>query len=401
MNTKAKKIYSKFGANERAIVDKITNNTIKSIVLLLIGEKLSLQWSGWLQYVIPIPIILLIVLLALVAFLLNWVYIAYIFSAIALLLSIKVIFDLITVKFKIRFPESHPKRKDTLNASELMLLRHSCRSFQIKKLYKTDFEELMASVKKHMSEPKFSSEQIRFEYISAPIKVWPPVNASEFLVAIAPKKCNRLAIMDVGRTLQKVVIDATKMGLGTCWIGAGADHKSITTQLGNSFDPDKDNIICVCAIGYESIYKPLFISIFGKKMRSRLPIDSLFFTDYEMSHAIPIEEHPFKLFQKIFEACKWAPSSYNGQTTRGIIISKNNKVERIDFVATTTSRHYAAVASGIWCANWEMGCNEINIDGQFRRLNEMEISSTLKQKGSIGPVYDMSWVLNNSAENNN
>jgi nitroreductase len=392
MNKKVEEIYSKLGANERAITDKIGNDALRNIFIHIIGLKLKLQWKGWLQYLIPVPIILLLSLLTVLTYFLFGKYFSLFFSAITIVLCLRVFLDIVTVKFKIRFSEPLPKRKDSLTDIELMQIRHSCRSYQTKKLFRKDYEELMLSVKHHLSEPKFSSESIRLEYISAPITVWPTVNASEFLVAIAPKEYNRLAILDVGKTLQKIVIDATRMGLGTCWIGPGADHKSITAQLGNNFNPEKDNIICVCAIGYESKYYPLFIRYFNKKMRSRLTVDSLFFKDYEMN-PIPLTQEPFQSFEKVLNACKWAPSSYNGQTTRGIMISNNDKLERIDFVATTTSKYYAAVATGIWTANWEMGCDELGIEGHFKKLNEKEYQSTLTQAENNILIYDMSWIL--------
>ncbi len=88
---------------------------------------------------------------------------------------------------------------------------------------------------------------VRFEYISAPLTVWPTVNATEFLVAIAPKKYNRLAVIDVGRSLQKIVMDATRMGLGTCWIGPGADHASIMKVPGGSFQRrGRPYHLCMC-----------------------------------------------------------------------------------------------------------------------------------------------------------
>lgn len=317
------------------------------------------------------------------------------------LLSTKVLFDIVTVKFKIRFPETKPKRKGEMNIFDLMRSRRSCRSYQTKKISKDDYKELMESVQKHLAEPNFSNEEIRFEYISTPIRVWPVVNATEFLVAIAPKEYNRLAVMDVGRTLQKIVIDASRIGLASCWIGPGADHKSITSELGERFNLEKDNIICICAIGYKSQYKPLFISIFSKQMQKRLPIESLFYDSYELNHSIDINHTPYKSFERSYEACQWAPSSYNGQTTRGIVISNNDGIKRIDFVASTTSRYYAAVASGIWCANWEMGCKALNIEGQFRKLSAAEIDLKEKQKSKSIAVYDMSWVLTKQIENSN
>ena len=393
MDKKANGIYSKFGANERVIVDKIRDNTLKSIVVRLIGMKLKLQWSGWLQYLIPTPIILVISLFAIIAYIFNGLYFAYIFVIIGIILSAKILFDIITVKFKVRFPEIKPNRNDEMDIFDLMRSRRSCRSFQTKKISKDDYKELMESVQKHLAEPNFSNKEIRFEYISMAIRVWPVVNATGFLVAIAPKKYNRLSIMDVGRTLQKVVIDATRMGLASCWIGPGADHKSLTSKLGERFNPEKDNIICTCAIGYKSKYSPLFISIFSKQMQKRLPIESLFYNSYEMNHSIDIKQYPYNIFERTYEACQWAPSSYNGQTTRGIVISDNDKIERVDFVASTTSRYYAAVASGIWCANWEMGCKALNINGQFKKLNSTEIYLKEKQKDKSSLLYDISWIL--------
>ncbi|NVK65026.1 MAG: nitroreductase family protein [Flavobacteriales bacterium] len=391
---KTQDIYSKLGANEKAIIDKIRNNTLKRVFIEIIGLKLKLQWKGWLQYLIPIPILLGLLLIAFIAYLLGAKYPYYGFAILAMLLSIRVFFDIVTVKYKIRFPESKPKRRDNQTIFDLMRLRHSCRSYQIKKLTEEDFNELMGSVKKQLAEPSFSQEKIRFEYISTPIRVWPVVNATEFLVAIAPKEYNRLAVMDVGRKLQKVVIDATRMGLGTCWIGPGADHKSITSQLGKKFDPEKDNIICVCAIGYESKYIPIFINIFSKRMRKRLPVEALFFSDYKMNESIDIHHHPYNIFQRTYESCQYAPSSYNGQTTRAVVVANENTVQRIDFFAVTTSRYYAAVASGIWCANWEMGCEELEIEGKFKKLGADKIDLTMEQRQKGVPIYDMSWVLN-------
>ncbi len=40
-----------------------------------------------------------------------------------------------------------------------------------------------------------------------------------------------------------------------------------------------------------------------------------------------------------------------------------------------------------------MGCDELQIDGEFRRLKETEIGQTELQKSNGVPVYDMSWVL--------
>lgn len=91
--------------------------------------------------------------------------------------------------------------------------------------------------------------------------VWPGVGAHEFLVAIAPRSYDRLALIDVGRNLQKVVLHATRMGVATCWIGPGADQSSVIKHLGDRFDPDRDHVVCICAVGYRSRFQPLSIRV--------------------------------------------------------------------------------------------------------------------------------------------
>jgi nitroreductase len=384
-------------ANEQAVLDKVHIPILKKIVTGIWYVKLRLQFTGWLQYLVPNMVMLVIFLLAALAVLLGLKTLAVIIAGMGTLLLLMNLFDLATVKLKIRFPEQLPKRNDDLDLFDLMRARRSCRSFQTRKMTQGDREELLRSVDLHSSAATFGNEKVRFEFISAPLTVWPTVNASEFLVAIAPREYNRLAVIDVGRTLQKIVMDATRMGLGTCWIGPGADHASIMKDLGDRFDPDKDHIICVCAVGYRSRYIPLFIRIFNAQFHNRLPLSSLFFTAPDFKTPLDLEADPFNRFGRNFEICQWAPSSYNGQTTRctagyeGMV--NDLRLARFDFYTSIASRYYAPVALGIWCANWEMGCEALGIQGHFAILTEEaqgfgNDGSTLEL-----PHYDMSWVL--------
>ena len=184
------------------------------------------------------------------------------------------------------------------------------------------------------------------------------------------------------------------MGVATCWIGPGADQNSIVEHLDEKFDPRKDHVICVCAIGYESMFKPLFIRFMQRIQRKRLPLFELFFANSSCKLALETNLAPFKEYGRCYEVCQWSPSSYNGQTTRCAAITDNvenhDKLIRFDFFAATTSRYYAAVALGIWCANWETGCAALPQTGHFKVLtpeerNDEEISDL--------PHYDISWVV--------
>ena len=120
---------------------------------------------------------------------------------------------------------------------------------------------------------------------------------------------NRLAVIDVGRNLQKIVIGATRMGLATCWIGPGADQSSIVRQMGDRFNSESDHIICVCAVGYKSWYKPIFLHFMQFLQRRRLPLSALFFADAHLTEPLQVGMYPFNRFGRSYEICQWSPSS--------------------------------------------------------------------------------------------
>jgi len=381
--------------NERAIIDSIRVPVLRKLFENIWQAKLRLQFTGWLQYVPPLAVTLVIFLIAGIIHLFGGTQIAKGFVYFGYLLLSMEVFDLITVKFRVRPPESLPKHNDDMDLFTLMRIRHSCRSFQTRKLTEADQAKLMESVQRHMKEAKLGNSPVRFEYVSERLTVWPTVNASEFLVAIAPLEYDRLAVMDVGRSLQKIVMDATRMGLGTCWIGPGADHKSIMQKLGGRFDMKKDHIVCVCAVGYKSSFIPMFIRAFNAQVSSRRkPLSVLFFADEQMKEPLNLDAAPFNKFGRTFEICQWAPSSYNGQTTRCVAVTDKNGLKRFDFYAFIESRYYAPVAIGIWCANWELGCEALGIHGHFAVLSAEE--RDIQDKEDQLPKYDISWVLDDS-----
>ena len=200
---------------------------------LLWRFKLHLQKTGWLQYMPPFIVgvffiisshvleqLLLLLLRTSTSYLIPGVL--FILSSTGKLLLAIGIFDIVTLKFNIRpFTESIPNRPTSIDNNEnddlcsIMQQRHSCRSFQPRRILDKDREELLQVASIASKDILGSSSSIRFEYVNSPLKVWPTVGAREFLVAIGPAKYDRMAMMDVGRSLQRVVIHATKMGIAT------------------------------------------------------------------------------------------------------------------------------------------------------------------------------------------
>lgn len=357
--------------------------------------KERLQFTGWLQYLLNLVAALVCLLPALVGWWAGAGSSPFVRlpGALGGLLLLVLVFDLVTVKLGLRPAEPLPRRQDARNAFELMRERRSCRAFQARDLRPEDRAELMDAVRaQSQPERRLGQRPIRFEYVSAPLTVWPVVGAHEFLVAIAPLEYDRFAVIDVGRCLQKVVLQATRMGLASCWIGPGADHLSIERHLGARFDPARDHIVCVCALGYASRFIPLSVRVMSFAMRRRLPLEALVFADPRFEAPLDLAAPPFDRFGRCFEACRWAPSSYNGQTTRAVAVAQGaaeTDAIRLDFYATTHSRYYAPVALGIWCANWETGCAALGIPGHFAVLSPEARDA---QAAPELPRYDLSWL---------
>ena len=72
---------------------------------------------------------------------------------------------------------------------------------------------------------------------------------------------------------------------------------------------------------------------------------------------------------------------------------ENGVLNSFDFYATTASRYYAPVAVGIWCANWELGCRELGIQGHFAKLSAEERGVQKNRALAQLPKYDVSWVV--------
>ncbi len=333
--------------------------------------KLRLQFTGWLQFMLPLVVALALLVVAGLAALLDAHRAADLVLLLAGLAGALWGFDVLTAKYGIRPREAHPPRLDGLDPFDAMRARRSTRSFQAADLTVTDREALLADAAAATSpDALLGTAPIRLEYVHKRLTVWPVVGAHEFLVAIAPRAYDRTSIIDVGRALQHVVTSASRRGISTCWIGPGADQSSVAAALADRFDPEQDHVVCVCAVGYRSRFLPTLVRLMNHHMHQRLPLDQLFFTDPDLAVPAPTADPPHAEFGRTYEACQWSPSSYNGQTTRAVLAVEDGQVRRVDFVATTPSRFYAPVALGIWVANWETGCAALGIQGRCGVLAE-------------------------------
>jgi nitroreductase len=272
----------------------------------------------------------------------------------------------------LRLADPEPRRRDDIDDFELMRVRRACRSFQHRGLTEADRREVLRSIRELIRpEGLIGTNTVRLEHLVAPtLTTWPTTGAREFIVAVAPHDYDRVSVVDVGRALERVVLDATRQGVATCCIGPGTDQSEVEDLLGERFVAGRDHVICICALGYRSRFEPLVVRIIAKVQSGRRPLAELFFADSRLRTPLPVAEAPFSRFEGCYEAARWAPSAFNTQPTRcaAVPAADGRSVERFDFYTATASRYYAPVALGIWCGNWEVGCAALGLTGHFEAL---------------------------------
>lgn len=359
--------------------------------------KLKAQRTGWLPYMFPAIAGSLFLLVSGIGALIGPAAFWPPFC-IAGLFFARDGYDILTVKLGLRIGDPRPCRRDGLDNFELMRQRRACRSFRLRGLADADREEVLCSIREHTrSDLMIGTSPVRLEHVVAPgLATWPTVGAREFIIAIAPREYDRVSIIDVGRALLKVVLDATRAGVATCCIGPGTDLSDAERLLGDRFDPEQDHVVCICALGYRSRFIPLASRVVTRAQTGRLPLEELFFADSALREPLALGEDRFARFEAVCEGARWSPSAFNKQTTRcAAVLDEGGKaVERFDFYATTASRYYAPVAVGIWCGSWEVGCETAGIPGRFGTLTAEE---RREPAASDLPRYQMSWFADGGA----
>lgn len=129
-----------------------------------------------------------------------------------------------------------------------------------------------------------------------------------------------------GYALERVVLAATSMGLGTCWVGG--------TFSAGSFNHVSDipaglKLTIVCPVGIAAPKQGLLSRITSAIAcsKSRKPMTQLFFQD---STGTPLQ--PGNPYYEALEMMRLAPSSVNSQPWRAIVSADNSEVS---FYATS------------------------------------------------------------------
>jgi nitroreductase len=185
--------------------------------------------------------------------------------------------------------------------------------------------------------------------------------------------------VDYGYSLESIIIELTRLGLGTCWIGGSFNRKDYETLLNKR---DYEIIPCVTPAGYKAENKRLLERIKDKisDPSQRKPFEELFF---ENNPETPLEYNKKQKYNQVLELLRLAPSAVNKQPWR--VIKAGNKYH---FYINRKKKEQEKnidlqkVDIGIGLCHFKIGINELALNGKWH-INDPEIGSW---------EYIISWI---------
>ncbi len=163
--------------------------------------------------------------------------------------------------------------------------------------------------------------------------------------------------LSAGYRFEQVILEATRLGLGTCWVG-GTFRKSAFES--HDAWPAGESLRAVCPVGIPGRARFLeraMTSVMGSYRRK--PFESLFYAD---GFRAPIPASSPLAFP--LEMMHLAPSSTNSQPWRA---TKDG--DTVHFYCATSNR-YSLIDCGIGLCHFAEGTAHAGIDGSFGTLTE-------------------------------
>ncbi len=164
-----------------------------------------------------------------------------------------------------------------------------------------------------------------------------------------------------GFMMELVVLEATRLGLGTCWVGGTFKKGSFAKAAGL---PDGQTLMAILPVGEAARRTGLLDKILHMAARSgrRRPFGELFFMN---NFSTPLPEDG--QFAGPLSLMRLAPSASNSQPWRALV-----RGNQVDFYYKPG--RFTLIDMGIGLCHFEAGCREKNITGAFA-INDMPVQA--------------------------
>ena len=253
---------------------------------------------------------------------------------------------------------------------ELIRLRKSVRTYTGASIEDNKKTELLDFIN------GLSGEEHRFELIDFSFSEGTKIGtygmikgAKAYIVGIMPKRegCNLHASFRFGYDFEKIILKATDLGLGTCWMAATFNNGDVSRLV--DLD-DEEQVVMISPIGYAGKKRAAEkLTRFFAKADNRKPWSELFFNQDD---TVPLTQADVNGYGQAFEMVRIAPSAANSQPWR--IIKRNDLFE---FYAATAS--YASKPDqkidmtyndmGIALSHFQLTAESLGLDGEWKMID--------------------------------
>jgi len=201
-------------------------------------------------------------------------------------------------------------------------------------------------------------------------------NSPHLLVGVMPEESDA-ARLDLGYVLEQAVLEATRLGLGTCWVTGSYDAQRAGEAVGLAAG---EVAAAVCALGYPA--QARWGRFHDRTVRRlagghrRRPLTDIVFSEHWGKLWTP--EGADRTLVAVLKHARVAPSATNRQPWRFVV--------RPDYVALALARS-APIDGGIVMAHFALASAALGYDGRWEvRLGDITLAQECTLPKEVVPV---------------
>lgn len=194
--------------------------------------------------------------------------------------------------------------------------------------------------------------------------------ANQFIIGLTRK--SKYVKEEFGYIFEKLILDFTKQGFGTCWLGGTFNRANYAKTVNIE---DNEHILCISPIGIPTNSRRLSEKLIrgAIKAKKRKKWDVLFFED---NFTNPLTEKSAGKYSIPLEMVRLAPSAGNKQPWR-ILKEKNNNIFHFYWIIGKNKLYNKMhkVDMGIAVCHFDLMVKELDLKGNWKIIQESPLNS--------------------------
>lgn len=255
---------------------------------------------------------------------------------------------------------------------ETIKARSSIRTYQSRPLSADDRQKITEAIEAVRENPFSNATRIRIiDTVDGEetrrLGTYGMIKGAQTFLGIAVEK-GESAMESVGFVFEQLVLYATHLGLGTCWMGGTFNREDFTEPMHvgeNEFFP------IISPIGYPAEKRRMIEKIVRKagKADKRKPWEALFFDE---NFDTPLSKEKIGAYAFPLEMLRLAPSAVNKQPWR--ILVKDGAFHFLEAKDAKDDAPYDIhkIDVGIAACHFQLAAEEKSLSGKFEKLSSFD-----------------------------